>query len=918
LLIDVLLKDGAGAIVSLPNPFPPGLFRFRVDTIAGSAISQIFNGPEPQWISPVTARPGESCSVLGRRFWTEGDVLLVPQIADRGSEHQSQDALEVVGTVRSESEIRFSIPAGTAAGEYEVMWRPTGEEDTTNTTESTANHMRLTVETAPVFNGITVELTLPPPGGPDMTFLLEQAIRNASLNGTKPGGIVRLSAGYLLLNPPHEPPGTLRYNHSCGICGLGALFRTTIVGAGQDGTFLQAGNLISQAFWGAAVSLRDLTVTDYLDPLVHRNTTGENSDKGVPLAYQRALWSMDTCSWWGNVGMGQVLPNLPSNKHVCTDPWSSRPFAGSGLSFVRVTFDVTRADQGMTLRYTTGVQIDSCTFSGGQPLVIMGPSRDVRIEGSIFLGGGPAGGGVGALFIPTGYVSDVLFRNNTIDHLGPLEASTFPGRSLVTQGTGSVERLLFAGNLNRQAGPGGNENQNQGEQILFETGAWSGACNVHQVAADGLSVRVGWVLPDGDAVRTVLASRFRPASGASELWPIRGFNRASGDHDVALTTITINRGRGMGQVRRVVALGTDDHTLFLDRAFAIAPDNSSGITFSMGFSIDVIIRDNLFHGIAEHVDRAEHVATVLAFLWGNSHRVSYVNNTGKDLRQVIALEPSGNATQTDSVYRDIVVDHALTAVNVRVPLNFGWESFLGVSIRNVTVPNVVGVGIETMIVALNYGVTPHNGSCTSPPIGYAVFEDISLPTAKKMMANWQPEYQSSCPVLAHSKPTRFSGVVIKNVSGSGSANDSLAGVVADDSVAGVWTTSVTESGYKSSISKWSGNATAGHPQPGKPPSPRLQLFTSLVTGPRRVGGSTCLVWFANAGLADGEAKLVRLDPGLAIVGGANAWPLSKMSRPVSIEVELSSDELTAGKPRCGVLVMEGSDDQRNETFCITM
>ena len=182
----------------------------------------------------------------------------------------------------------------------------------------------------------------------------------------------------------------------------------------------------------------------------------------------------------------------------------------------------------------------------------------------------------------------------------------------------------------------------------------------------------------------------------------------------------------MGQVRRVIALGADDDTLVLDRAFAIPPDSSSGITFSMGFAVDVIVRDNLFDGIAEHVDRKEHVATVLGFLWGNSHRLSYVNNTGKDLRQVIALEPSGNATQTDSVYRDIVVHHALTAVNVRVPLNDNWENFLGVSFRNLTVHDVVGVGIETMIVPINYGVTPHNATCNSPPTGYAVFEDIAL------------------------------------------------------------------------------------------------------------------------------------------------------------------------------------------------
>ena len=114
-------------------------------------------------------------------------------------------------------------------------------------------------------------------------------------------------------------------------------------------------------------------------------------------------------------------------------------------------------------------------------------------------------------------------------------------------------------------------------------------------------------------------------------------------------------------------------------------------------------------------------------------------------------------------YRDIVVHHALTAVNVRVPLNYNWENFLGVSIRNLTVHDVVGVGIETMIVPINYGVTPHNATCNSPPTGYAVFEDIALPAAKQMMANWQPEYQTSCPVSSVDNK-RFSGVVIKHIS----------------------------------------------------------------------------------------------------------------------------------------------------------
>ena len=78
------------------------------------------------------------------------------------------------------------------------------------------------------------------------------------------------------------------------------------------------------------------------------------------------------------------------------------------------------------------------------------------------------------------------------------------------------------------------------------------------------------------------------------------------------------------------------------------------------------------------------------------------------------------------------------------------------------------------------------------------------------------------------------------------------------------------------------------------------------------------MWFANAGLADGEVKLVSLDDGLGVVGGANAWNVSKMAPPVFIEMELSEhrpDGLVAGALRCGVLAI--SAEGRGEKFCIT-
>ena len=79
------------------------------------------------------------------------------------------------------------------------------------------------------------------------------------------------------------------------------------------------------------------------------------------------------------------------------------------------------------------------------------------------------------------------------------------------------------------------------------------------------------------------------------------------------------------------------------------------------------------------------------------------------------------------------------------------------------------------------------------------------------------------------------------------------------------------------------------------------------------------MWFANAGLADAEVTLVRLDEGLAIVGGARAWNLRQLSPPASIEVKVSpSDDsgvLSASTPRCGVLSFP-EEGGSGETFCI--
>ena len=316
LRVDLLLESGEGAIVDLPNPFDAAtLWRIQVRSAAGVAVSSVINAPEPQWVSPF-GTPGATVSIMGRRFWSGGSVALVPVTTseDRADSDVAPDAgaavVIPVASPRSESEVEFVLPTDLAPQNFTVWWQVDGRWWGKNTTASTAAQLVIEVSTGPKHNGIVIDLC---PGGPssmacqynpvhhaiDGSAVLEAAIRNATRNGTSPGGRVLLGPGSINLNPPHEAPGTLRFNHSCAICGLGAGFAVTLVGAGRDVTTLRIGPLVSQGFWGSAVSLQDLTLTDYLERPGVENVTGEDQVNGVPLGYQRALWSQDTCSWWG-------------------------------------------------------------------------------------------------------------------------------------------------------------------------------------------------------------------------------------------------------------------------------------------------------------------------------------------------------------------------------------------------------------------------------------------------------------------------------------------------------------------------------------------------------------------------------------------------------------------------------------------
>ena len=236
-----------------------------------------------------------------------------------------------------------------------------------------------------------------------------------------------------------------------------------------------------------------------------------------------------------------------------------------------------------------------------------------------------------------------------------------------------MERMLIAENLNRQAGPGGLCDHNMGEQILFETGAFRGAFSVASVSGRELHVNGLEGVP-----AELLGSRFRGDGGQSELWPVLPGGSSSGAYaddsrSVAIGTVTINKGLGAGQTRRIIGLGLDDTTLILDEPFTVQPDSSSGLTMSQGLATDVIVRDNTFLGIPEHVDNPSQVATVLGFLWGNAHRFTYLNNYAKSIRQVFSMMPANNSTQTDCVFRDTRVDHLRTGVEASINLNYGFQ-----------------------------------------------------------------------------------------------------------------------------------------------------------------------------------------------------------------------------------------------------
>jgi hypothetical protein len=167
------------------------------------------------------------------------------------------------------------------------------------------------------------------------------------------GGTVTLGAGVFLLEPDR---GVQSQNSGfrlldAAIClppSLGGL-PITLQGAGAATTVLRQGAVALNAFWGSAVSLRDLTVTNALLP-GEKPVVPPNTYTGRP-----ALWSMDTYSGW--------------------------PFNITDLAFTNVHFVASRENSiALVLRYTRTAKVRNCTFDY-HSLVLMGPTQDVQIIG---------------------------------------------------------------------------------------------------------------------------------------------------------------------------------------------------------------------------------------------------------------------------------------------------------------------------------------------------------------------------------------------------------------------------------------------------------------------------------------------------------------------------------------------------------
>jgi hypothetical protein len=129
--------------------------------------------------------------------------------------------------------------------------------------------------------------------------------------------------------------------------------------------------------------------------------------------------------------------------------------------------------------------------------------------------------------------------------------------------------------------------------------------------------------------------------------------------------VAVISGRGAGQVRRLVAMASDNRTLQVDRAFVVTPDETSEVKVFMTWIYSAIIRDNVFIGAKRQVEQEDHTAACMIPLWGRAGTVDFINNVGHDMRGTMYIQVNPNLTVTDHIIRNTVSTYTCVCVPPR-------------------------------------------------------------------------------------------------------------------------------------------------------------------------------------------------------------------------------------------------------------
>jgi len=258
----------------------------------------------------------------------------------------------------------------------------------------------------------------------------------------------------------------------------------------------------------------------------------------------------------------------------------------------------------MRLRGADYAWVYECGLTAQTPLLLE-DVRQCRFEDNRLVGARRSGGGAEAAIM--GWQSSIRECIIADNVFSAPEAAGGPGvrRMIwVSSGRGSVDHNCFAGNRTdraRYAGVAGTE-ENVGETIMPESNmriAWYG-----QIAA-----------ADADSVTLPEQGPFQPSAEASP-----------GSDEPPLTEyfITVVKGRGLGQCRRVV--GKDGERLRLERPWRVIPDESSLVVMRTDFVRNLILDNQVEDGM-----------TGLQLWIGGSENIFARNRVARERRQGVLL-----------------------------------------------------------------------------------------------------------------------------------------------------------------------------------------------------------------------------------------------------------------------------------------